>query len=581
MSGVTSMVIGARKKLICLLLSGTSLIPSGALAETTLRALDGSFEMKGQSVTFDESSYFLQTPQGELVVQREFVTCIGDGCPVDETVENVDDRIILTSLDGSFELNGTLLQVTASDFVVQTGDGSVTIQREFVRCEGAACPTSEVDRADFKIAVGDTLAAELLSKVITDFAESKDFSVTLSMGGADQISTILVGDERGQEVANISLEQIAPAEAIAAVQRGEAAFALTQGTLSATDEDDDTDATLTETTIGLDGIAFVVHPENRINVLEMEDLRSVLTGGVTNWSDLGGADAPIAVHVLAESSGANAQLRNRLLSGQALSTGVRVHDTAVDLNTAIGADPYAIGAVYRSQIIDSKPLDLVSSCNIFFDNSDFSIQTEEYPLTIRWNQYMADDDAMPEFAKNIGDFIVTDFGQRSVASQGLVAQELRVLPIKDQGARILTSVLAGDATALQANVTRAYLGETANAERLSTSLRFLTGSSQLDQKAIDDVKRISSVVRSDAYEGYEVLIFGFTDSVGSDTNNITLAERRANAVRDILLAENVGFLDDDVVSTFGMGPIAPVDCNDTAEGRELNRRVEIWIRPKA
>jgi phosphate transport system substrate-binding protein len=572
----------------CLLLSGTALLSSAAFAETTLRALDGSFEMKGQSVTFDESNYFLQTPQGELVVQREFVTCLGEGCPADEGVEEVDDRVELVSLDGSFALNGTLLEVTATDFIIRTGDGSVTVQREFMTCEGAACPSIEVDRANFSVAVADSLGADLLSKIITDFAESKDFSVTLAMTDDESSSTILVGDAQGAEVANINLNTMDASMAIQAVLDGDAAFALTQETLTTAklseltgNADVDAAELFDETTIGLDAVSFVINRQNRINVLGIDDVRDVLTGDVTNWSGLGGADAPINVHLLSDNSGVNRRLDTRLLAGAALAPDHNIHDTASALNAAVQADPNAIGAVYRSQVLGTKELDLVSECNIFFDNSDFAVQTEEYPLTVRWNQYQLTEGGMPEFARNISDFVVTDFGQRSVSAQGLIAQELRVLPIKDQGARLLTSVLGSSGSAISANVTRQYFAQTANAERLSTSLRFLTGVARLDQKAVDDVKRISTVIRSDAYEGYEVLVFGFTDSVGTESSNISLGARRAEAVKAILLQENVGFLDDSAVTTFGMGPIAPVDCNNAAAGRDLNRRVEIWIRPRA
>ncbi|WP_198007065.1 phosphate ABC transporter substrate-binding/OmpA family protein [Roseobacter sp. CCS2] len=577
-------------KLTCLLFLGAVTPMTAAYADVTLTALDGSFEMKGASVTFDDENYFLEGPQGQLIVQREFVSCLGDGCPAEEIASSAvdDNKVELVSLDGSFSLSGTLLEVTTADFVIQTGDGSVTVQREFVTCKGAACPSTTVDKTNFAIAVSNTDGASLLSSIIAEFAASKDFGVTRFVGGEDIVSTILIGNEQGEEVANVQLIEMDTSAAIQAVMNGSVTMALTQDEVSADAlaemtgvETDDVSTVLNETTVGLDGISFVTNPDNRINVLDLENLRSVLTGEVTNWAELGGADAAINVHMMAPGAGVTQQLAARLLNDASLADGHNIAETTQELNTAVKSDPYALGVLYRSQVEDTKTLDLVGSCDIFFDNSDFSIQTEEYPLTVRWNQYTTVTGDMPEIAENISEFIATDFGQQIIAAEGLIAQELRVLPIKDQGGRLLTSVLASGDSRIADDVTRTYLAEIANAERLSTSLRFLTGQAVLDTKAIADIKRISSIVRSAEYEGYEVLVFGFTDSVGTINNNIALAERRAQTVKDVLIAENAGILDDETVSIFGMGPIAPVNCNDTSVGRDLNRRVEVWIRPRA
>jgi phosphate transport system substrate-binding protein len=142
-------------------------------------------------------------------------------------------------------------------------------------------------------------------------------------------------------------------------------------------------------------------------------------------------------------------------------------------------------------------------------------------------------------------------------------------------------VLAGDGDRVSNTVMREYFKEASNARRISTSLRFLSGNATLDRKAESDIDRISEIVRSSQYEGYEVLVFGFSDSFGTLEANLNLSERRANSVRELLLSKNPGYLETATVRSFGIGPIAPVGCNEFAEGRDQNRRVEIWIRPRA
>jgi len=69
-----------------------------------------------------------------------------------------------------------------------------------------------------------------------------------------------------------------------------------------------------------------------------------------------------------------------------------------------------------------------------------------------------------------------------------------------------------------------------------------------------------------------VVVEGHTDSVGSDSYNHKLSERRAKAVRDYLVREGI---DASRITTRGYGKSRPVASNDTAEGRAENRRAEI------
>ena len=67
---------------------------------------------------------------------------------------------------------------------------------------------------------------------------------------------------------------------------------------------------------------------------------------------------------------------------------------------------------------------------------------------------------------------------------------------------------------------------------------------------------------------------GHTDNVGGDTYNQDLSEKRAQAARDYLV--NQGVSANSIVSR-GFGKTKPIDCNDNAEGRQKNRRVEMVV----
>jgi outer membrane protein OmpA-like peptidoglycan-associated protein len=76
------------------------------------------------------------------------------------------------------------------------------------------------------------------------------------------------------------------------------------------------------------------------------------------------------------------------------------------------------------------------------------------------------------------------------------------------------------------------------------------------------------------YGSRMVLIEGHTDNTGDQAYNQSLSERRAKAVRDILVAKGIS---SQRLITKGLGETRPVSSNATKQGRQQNRRVEIII----
>jgi outer membrane protein OmpA-like peptidoglycan-associated protein len=101
---------------------------------------------------------------------------------------------------------------------------------------------------------------------------------------------------------------------------------------------------------------------------------------------------------------------------------------------------------------------------------------------------------------------------------------------------------------------------------------FDTNQAQLKSGGERNVQKLAEFLKR--YPQRTVLIEGFTDSVGSDSSNQVLSERRAQAVSNALIDMGV---DRDRVSTKGYGEAYAVAGNDTASGRQLNRRVEIML----
>ncbi len=99
---------------------------------------------------------------------------------------------------------------------------------------------------------------------------------------------------------------------------------------------------------------------------------------------------------------------------------------------------------------------------------------------------------------------------------------------------------------------------------------FDTGKSTLKPGATRDLDRLAQALKDN--QNTRVKIEGYTDSVGSDSYNQELSQRRAQAVADALQSRGVPA---DRYEVEGLGKEYPVATNDTPAGRQQNRRVEI------
>ncbi len=105
---------------------------------------------------------------------------------------------------------------------------------------------------------------------------------------------------------------------------------------------------------------------------------------------------------------------------------------------------------------------------------------------------------------------------------------------------------------------------------------FDTGSYTLRVGAREKLAKISGILL--AHPGLSLQIEGHTDSVGSDDFNQELSERRAGSVRDFLTDQGVPAPS---ITARGFGKTQPVASNDTPEGRQRNRRVELVVNGDA
>lgn len=122
--------------------------------------------------------------------------------------------------------------------------------------------------------------------------------------------------------------------------------------------------------------------------------------------------------------------------------------------------------------------------------------------------------------------------------------------------------------------------ENAKIERIGEGIKitfdsgilFETNSTTLQSQAKTNIANLAVILNK--YPDTNILVTGHTDYVGTDEYNQSLSERRAESVSDYTMGQGVS---SSRFSVIGLGETEPIATNETVEGKQLNRRVEIAI----
>jgi phosphate transport system substrate-binding protein len=309
-----------------------------------------------------------------------------------------------------------------------------------------------------------------------------------------------------------------------------------------------------EHVLGLDGIAVIVNASNSVSSLTKDQLTKIFSGDTTDWSQVG-SHGTIKIYARDDKSGTFDTFKSLVLGSKSLSRDAQRFEDSNALSEAVAGDPNGIGFVGLPYVHSAKAISVAEKGARALQPSRLTVATEDFPLSRRLYLYTP---ANPQnkLTRKFVEFALSKQGQDIVGNNGFVAQN--VAPLPQQTAEGAPSE---------------YKQLTQGAERLSLNFRFRTGKSDLDNKAIVDIDRVVTFIADLRYAGDKVLLFGFADSTGTREGNNALSLSRAKVVEDQFAQRG---LRPAVVRGFGSD--LPVASNDSDEGREKNRRVEIWIK---
>ena len=492
--------------------------------------------------------------------------------------------VTLKTEDGFTRLRGEILEFDGQTYTLETPLGVLRIDAMQVECEGEACPENPMFGADFGIVGSNTIGAGLMPTLIQGYADMLDADLVREYGAEDDESVFRILHDDGREMAAIRLDAEGSGASFDALARGQAVLGLSSRrardddvtVLSEAGYEDPRDSDV-EHIVALDGLVAISHPANPVRAISIGDLARVFSGEIANWAELGGPREPIKVFARNDGSGTLDTFETLVMTpaGASLTPRAQRFDSDLELSDAVASDPTAIGFTTLASTRASKPLGVRQSCGLLSLPTTFAIKTEEYPLSRRLYVYESPEDK-PAHARRLLDFALSSDAQPLIQEAGFIDSAPETAALDEMGGRIVYSLTTEDEFSLPAM--RQMLTELQDAERLSTTFRFTPGSSQLDPLSQREAAALAERLAAGEYEGREILLVGYTDSIGQFELNQQLGNRRAGVVLEALRQAAGGDLGGVEIETRGYGELMPVGCNETFGGRLANRRVEVWVR---
>lgn len=489
--------------------------------------------------------------------------------------------VTLTSRDGTVVLDGTFLGFDGDFYRIDTVYGPLTVDASGVLCEGPACPDLTSYVADIAISTAPELRGVLWPALIEAFARETGYQVEepgpgqFALSGADGV---LEG--------RIRIRATTADEAFADLLAGEADLIATLRELRPLELALGRDAGLGDLSLAgqqrvlaLDGLVPAVAPGNPIDAIDLPTLATVLSGQVSNWALLGGPDAPVHVHLRNARSGAAQTAEDKVLApfGLAAAADARRHDSNADLTAAILQDPFGIGLVSQARQGNTAALPIRGDCGFVLRSGRHAIKAEDYPLTapvflIRPVR------RLPKMGRDLLVYLQSGAAQRVIRRAGYIDQGAETISISAQGDRLRNAIVkAGDEVPL-AELQR-MMARLGGMDRLTTSFRFTAGSSRLDAQSRFNVRLLAAALEGGEYDGRKLLFAGFSDGEGAADTNRQISLKRAQAVMDAVRAEaEAADLAQVTLEVDGFGEALPMACDDQDWGRQVNRRVEVWVQ---
>lgn len=311
-----------------------------------------------------------------------------------------------------------------------------------------------------------------------------------------------------------------------------------------------------EHVVGLDGLAVIVNRANPLSQLTVQQVAAIFSGEITDWAEVGGTPGPITRYARDDKSGTFDSFKSMVLDKKSLHPEAQRFEDSNALSDSVAADAAGIGFIGLPYVRSAKALALSDAGTAPMLPSPFTVATEDYVLSRRLFLYTP---AVPRhpWTTNFVEFVLSEEGQEIVEQVGFIPQRIAVEAIS--------------ASEEMPENYRSLINQ--GAGRLSLTFRFQPNQKELDAKAVRDFDRVLRFLTKPENRNRKVHLLGFSDSSGAASTNLKLSKERAEEVARQLTMRGVP-----VAASLALGSEMPVATNETAAGRDKNRRVEIWVQ---
>jgi phosphate transport system substrate-binding protein len=304
--------------------------------------------------------------------------------------------------------------------------------------------------------------------------------------------------------------------------------------------------------IGIDGLAIILHPQNPISELSVEQVAAIFSGKISNWTELGGRFGEINLYSRDNKSGTWDSFKRMVLGKAELASGALRFEANDALSDEVSSDINGIGFVGLPSVRQAKLIAISDGFAKALKPNQLTISTEDYALSRRLYFY-TDDDAKNPHVRPFIHYVQSPQGQEIVANNGFIAQKIEVVePVGYSELPLDFQLLAGEG------------------QRLTVNFRFQEGSARLDNRALRDIQRLVDFSIQNPEK--KLILIGFGDIKKSKARSKLLSKLRAMAVRRELVKQGIY-----PKFNYGYGEQSPVASNQREAGRVKNRRVEVWL----
>ena len=275
----------------------------------------------------------------------------------------------------------------------------------------------DMKRKKIKLLAGAMIIA-MIGAVFTgcgNNSTSNDGTVTITVSGSTSVGPLMekIAEKYEEENSNISIE-INQTGSSAGIK--DAMDGISQIGMSSRDLKDEEAAKVKATVLAYDGVAVITNTGNSVKELTIGQIRDIFTGKITNWSEVGGSNAPIVVVSREAGSGT----RIAFEEGVEYSEEELVKDAIIskgngDVKTTVSTNENAIGFVSFEYVDDA-----ISSINVNgIEPTAANVKAGSYALSrpflaVTNEQYITED------SQKLIDYITSEEGQQIVEDNKLI-----------------------------------------------------------------------------------------------------------------------------------------------------------------